>query len=377
MNNRTKDNFIAWALLSPALVVLTAFGLFPILYAFFVSLHSWRIKREAFVGFKHYLQAIGDPLNLLAVSGAVLGIFLIARFRRNLSSGSSILVKKCSFVLYIPAIWLLLAYGLLGLIETGDYRLYNGFRVTIFYALGTIPFQLSISLFLAYLLFNSFRGKGAFRILFFLPYVTPAIATAVVFRSIFSSHPLSFANGFLEFLGLEGERWLSESHSIVTLALTRLGFSDLPIWLDTAFPSLALVSVILYNIWVFVGYDIVILLAGLSAIPNHYYEAAKIDGANSWQLFRHVTLPLVSPTLFFLSMVAVIGTFKAFNHIYILKNPGAKDSVDVISVVIFEQIFEFHNAGYASAMAVVLFIAIILLTFIQNRLVGKRVFYGT
>mgnify|MGYP000152054726 FL=1 len=377
MDNRTKENFIAWALLSPALVVLTCFGLFPILYAFFVSLHSWRIKRDTFIGFKHYLQAIGDPLNLLAFSVAVLGIFLIARFRRNLSSGSSILVKKCSFFLYIPAIWLLLAYGLLGLIETGDYRLYNGFRVTIFYALGTIPFQLSISLFLAYLLFNSLRGKGALRILFFLPYVTPAIATAVVFRSIFSSHPLSFANGFLELLGLEGERWLSESHSIVTLALTGLGFSDLPLWLDTAFPSLALVSVILYNIWVFVGYDIVILLAGLSAIPNQYFEAAKIDGANSWQLFRHVTLPLVSPTLFFLSMVAVIGTFKAFNHIYILKNPGAKDSVDVISVVIFEQIFEFHNAGYASAMAVVLFIAIIFLTFIQNRLLGKRVFYGT
>ena len=76
-------------------------------------------------------------------------------------------------------------------------------------------------------------------------------------------------------------------------------------------------------------------------------------------------------------MVAVIGTFKAFNHIYILKNPGAKDSVDVLSVVIFEQIFEFHNAGYASAMAVVLFMVIILLTFIQNRLLGKHVFYGT
>ena len=376
MDNRTKENFIAWALLSPALVVLTCFGLFPILYAFFVSLHSWRIKRDTFIGFKHYLQAIGDPLNLLGFVVAFLVIFLIAKFRKNSNHSSSILSKLGSFVLYIPAMWLLLVYGLFGLIDTGDYRLYNGFRVTLFYALGTIPLQLSIAMFLSYLLFNSLRGKGAFRILFFLPYVTPAIATAVVFRSLFSSHPFSFANGFLDLLGLEGERWLSESRSIVTVVLERVGFSDVPVWLDTAFPSLALVSVIVYNIWVYVGYDIVILLAGLSAIPNHYYEAAKIDGANSWQLFRHVTLPLVSPTLFFLSMVAVIGTFKAFNHIYILKNPGAKDSVDVLSVVIFEQIFEFHNAGYASAMAVVLFIAIIFLTFIQNRLLGKRVFYG-
>ena len=132
----------------------------------------------------------------------------------------------------------------------------------------------------------------------------------------------------------------------------------------------------LYNIWVYVGYDTVILLAGLSAIPKHYYEAAEIDGANSWQVFRNVTLPLVSPTLFFLSMVAVIGTFKAFNHLYILRTPGARDTVDVLSIAIFDQIFEFHNAGYASAMAFVLFVAILALTFLQNRVLGRRVFYG-
>ena len=155
-----------------------------------------------------------------------------------------------------------------------------------------------------------------------------------------------------------------------------MSIDSYPVWVETAFPSVALVSIILYNIWVYVGYDIVILLAGLSAIPQHYYEAAEIDGANSWQTFRHVTLPLVSPTLFFLSMVAVIGTFKAFNHIYILRTPGARDSVDVLSVAIFDQIFEFHNAGYASAMAFVLFVAILALTFLQNKILGKRVFYG-
>ena len=124
------------------------------------------------------------------------------------------------------------------------------------------------------------------------------------------------------------------------------------------------------------SYDTVILLAGLSAIPGHYYEAAKIDGANGWQVFRNITLPLVSPTLFFLSVVAVIGTFKAFNHIYIMRTPGARDSVDVLSIAIFDQIFEFQNAGYASAMAFLLFVAILILTLLQNRVLGKRVFYG-
>ena len=146
--------------------------------------------------------------------------------------------------------------------------------------------------------------------------------------------------------------------------------------MDSVFPSLALTSIIFYNIWVYVGYDTVILLAGLSAIPKQYYEAAEMDGAGEWQVFRHITLPLVSPTLFFLSMVAVIGTFKAFNHVYILRTPGARDSVDVLSIAIFDQVFEYHNAGYASAMAFVLFVAILALTLLQNRVLGRRVFYG-
>ena len=210
----------------------------------------------------------------------------------------------------------------------------------------------------------------------FLPYVTPVIASAVVFRVIFSPHPSSIANRFWELLGFEAPRWLYESRSIVAVILEAIGIEHYPVWVETAFPSVALVSIIFYNIWVYVGYDVVILLAGLSAIPQHFYEAAEIDGANSWQTFRNVTLPHVSPTLFFLSMVAVIGTFKAFNHIYILRTPGARDSVDVLSVAIFDQIFEFHNAGYASAMAFVLFVAILALTFLQNRILGKRVFYG-
>ena len=229
---------------------------------------------------------------------------------------------------------------------------------------------------LAYLLFKITRASGAFRTLFFLPYVTPVIASAVVFRTIFSPHPSSLANRFWSLWGLENQRWLHESKSVVVLLLQGAGFASYPAWVDSFFPSLALTSIILYNIWVYVGYDTVILLAGLSAIPKQYYEAAEMDGAGEWQVFRHITLPLVSPTLFFLSMVAVIGTFKAFNHVYIMRTAGARDSVDVLSIAIFDQIFEYHNAGYASAMAFVLFVAILALTLLQNRVLGRRVFYG-
>ena len=184
------------------------------------------------------------------------------------------------------------------------------------------------------------------------------------------------ANRFWAFWGLEQQRWLFESKSVAVLLLQAFGVTDYPAWVNECFPSLALVSIILYNIWVYIGYDTVILLAGLSAIPRHYYEAAEIDGANAWQVFRNITLPLVSPTLFFLSMVAVIGTFKAFNHIYIMRTPGARDSVDVVSIAIFDQIFQNQNAGYASTLAFVLFVTILALTFLQNSVLGKRVFYG-
>jgi multiple sugar transport system permease protein len=368
-----KDQVTAWILLSPALIVLVAFGLFPIGYAFYVSLHKWRIKQGEFIGFDHYVRALGDPTSLMYLLAGIIGIWAVMRWRgHGLDSLGAVWLGRFAYATSGAVVF----WGITGLLNSGDERLYNGFKITFFYALGTIPIELGLSLGLAYLLFMSVRGKGGFRLLFFLPYVTPAIASAVVFRTIFSPHPSSLANHFWGFWGFEDQRWLFEHRSVVALALQAMGVDQYPAWVDAYFPSLALVSVILYNIWVYIGYDTVILLAGLTAIPRHYYEAAAIDGANAWQVFRNITLPLISPTLFFLSMVAVIGTFKAFNHIYIMRTPGSRETVDVLSVVIFDQIFQNHNAGYASTLAFLLFVAILLLTLGQNRILGKRVFYG-
>ncbi len=378
MSTRIREQQLAWGLLAPALVVLGAFGLFPIGYALYVSLHKWRIKQEMLIGFDHYVRALGDPQYLLPFVAGIGLVWVAYRLCATLSERGlrPLYVHTAWGAVVLLGLWVGLAQGLGGLVATGDPALYNGFKVTFFYAAGTIPFQLSLATGLAYLLFKITRARGAFRTLFFLPYITPIIASAVVFRTIFSPHPSSLANRFWSLWGLENQRWLYESKSVVALLLQGVGFASYPAWVDSVFPSLALTSIILYNIWVYVGYDTVILLAGLSAIPKQYYEAAEMDGAGEWQVFRHITLPLVSPTLFFLSMVAVIGTFKAFNHVYILRTPGARDSVDVLSIAIFDQVFEYHNAGYASAMAFVLFIAILALTLLQNRVLGRRVFYG-
>ncbi len=378
MRPKSGDSFAAFGFLAPAVIILLAFGLFPIAYAVYVGLHRWRIRKEELIGFGNFARALGDPVYVLCFLlglGAAWGALRLYTHH----DPSTLRAKRWRYVAAIPlaifAIWLSVAVGLGGMVETGDHRMYNGFKVTVFYVLGTIPAELAISMSLAYLLMKSLRSKGFFRVLFFLPYVTPTIATAVVFRTIFSPHPSSWANRFWAWFGMENQRWLYESKSVVALILSGLDLAYPP-WVDDWFPSLALVSIILYNIWVYIGYDTVILLAGLSAIPRHYYEAAEIDGASPGQVFRHITLPLVSPILFFLSMVAVIGTFKAFNHIYIMRTAGARDTTDVLSVAVFDQIFEYHNAGYAAAMAFVLFVVILGLTLAQNRLLGARVFYG-
>jgi multiple sugar transport system permease protein len=140
---------------------------------------------------------------------------------------------------------------------------------------------------------------------------------------------------------------------------------------------LALVVIILYSVWTYAGYSAVIFLAGLGTIPGDVYEAARIDGANGWQQFRHITLPLLSPTTFFLMLIATIGTFQAFTQIFLMRRPGAFDAVDTINLYIYDEITRSSpDYAYGSAMAFVLFAVILTLTLIQNRIVGRKVFYG-
>jgi len=257
-------------------------------------------------------------------------------------------------------------------IEAGDPNLWRGLVVTIYYAVGTVPFQLGIALVLSYLLFQNIKGREFFRVLYFLPYITPTVASAAVFRLLFIGHPSGLVNRFLRLFGISPLKWLWEPRGVFTLIANGLGF-HLPSWAGG--PSLALVVIILYSIWTYVGYDTVIYLAGLGNIPNEINEAAEIDGASQWQIFRHITLPLLSPTTYFLSLIAIIGTFKAFNHIYVMREPEALKTVNTFSVVIFDTFFTDTRYGYASAMAFVLFAIILSLTYINNKVQGSRVFY--
>lgn len=267
----------------------------------------------------------------------------------------------------------ILAGEIPAIIAAGDEDMWTGLKVTIFFSLGTVPFQLSISMFLAILLFQKLKGSEIFRMVFFLPYVTPFIASAAVFKQMFSMRETAPINMILRNLGLQAQMWLQESKGIFEILAEGSGIT-IPDW--AAGPSLALCVIILHSIWTYVGYDVVIYLAGLGNISNEIKEAAEIDGANRWDIFRHITFPLLSPTTYFLSLIAIIGTFKAFSTLWVFRESLALGTTETFSVVIFAEFFEKAQYGYASALAFILFAVILALTYWNNRIQGSRVFYG-
>ncbi|MBP8974329.1 MAG: sugar ABC transporter permease, partial [Anaerolineae bacterium] len=249
---------------------------------------------------------------------------------------------------------------------------------TAMYSIGTVPVQLGLGLFLAYLLFSEISiGKSLYRVIYFMPYIAPSVATSTVFLVIFRMDATALANRVLGIFGLGPLTWLKEPAGIVRIFYEQvLGGNPLHIPESLAGPSLALTTVILYNIWVFAGYNSVVFLAGLGAIPGELYEAAEVDGAGRWSRFRNITLPLLSPTTFFLTMLSIIGTFKAFSHIYVLRGQATGKEIDTMSVHIFQTLYAANDPGYAAALAFSLFGVILILTLVQNRLAQEQVFYG-
>ena len=287
------------------------------------------------------------------------------------SSNTGIAFRLVGAVALMVGGWVLIG-ELPRVIASGDEDWWNGLLATVFYVMGTVPIQLGLALLLAALLFQKIRGQTLFRVLYFLPYVAPFVGTAAVFRIIFSNRPTAPLNSMLDLFGSEPLLWLSEPAGIFQMMVG----SNVELGPILAGPSLALVAIMLYGIWTYVGFDTVIFLAGLGAIPNELYEVADIDGAGGWAQFRHVTLPLLSPTIYFLSLYAVIGTFKAFNHIFVLRQAAALGTTDTASIVIFQAFKRDTRYGYASALAILLLIIIMAITLINNRIASRRVFYG-
>ena len=307
--------------------------------------------------------------------------------------GSSLSESTLRFILRWLAVIALIAAALFFFFvdfqrmwDLGNQDFFKSLLFTVFYSLGTVPIQLGVSLLLAYVLFQGIRAQGAFRLLYFMPYIAPSVATAVVFRRIFTLRDTGLMNKLVGIFGIPPQKWLHEAKGVnlIILDLLNQALGTNWVWPEIADPlnvilsgpSLALVSIIIYNWWVFIGYDTVIYLAGLGSIPHELYEAAEIDGAGRWSLFRKITFPLLSPTTFFLTIIATIGTWKAFNHIWMMRELAARETVDTASIKIFQTFRADGQFGEAAAMAFILFGIILVLSQIQNRVGEKLVFYG-
>ena len=193
------------------------------------------------------------------------------------------------------------------------------------------------------------RGKGLFRAGFFMPVVTTMVAVAVVWRWLYNPRH-GLINHALQSLGLAGQDWLSD-------------------------PALALPALIVMAVWKNFGYNMIIFIAGLQTIPAMYYEAANIDGASRYQQLRHVTLPLLAPTMYFVSIMTLIGYFQFFAEPYVMTGGGPLNSTMSIVLYMYNQGFRFYNLGYATAIAFVLFLFISGFTLGQARLSRRALRY--
>jgi len=371
-----REGLTGYLFVLPATVIIGVFGLFPIGYAIYMSLHRWRIRRGAFVGLDHYERLLGDlggaALFLGGIAAVALGHALWTSafagrggdWRRGLQ-GLAALVLAAAGVATAVGVGMMQA--------SGDARFLAGLQRTLLYGAISVPIQIGLALALAALLFAPIRGRVIYRVLFFLPYVTPTVAGAAIFRTIFSPREDRLANGVLERFGIDPQRWLFEPTPVGQLLFgdlaARFGLELSGFW---AGPSLALVVIILFGVWTYVGYNAVIFLAGLGGIPTSLYEAAEIDGASAVQRFWSITVPLLAPVTFYLTVLGFIGTFQAFTHLYVMRESAVRGAADTASLVIFDTFYALNDFGTAAAQSMILFALILAVTLLQQRLLGRR-----
>jgi multiple sugar transport system permease protein len=233
-----------------------------------------------------------------------------------------------------------------------DPRFWSALGVTFTYVFVSVPLQLIFALALALVLDKGVRGLSVYRSVYYLPSLLGgSVAVAILWRQVFGT------NGLINSL------------------LTSLGFTDLPGWVST--PDFALGTLIVLNVWTF-GAPMVIFLAGLRQIPRMYYEAAEVDGASKLRQFRHVTLPLLSPIIFFNLVLQIIGAFQTFTQSFIVSagTGGPADSTLFYTLYLYQRGFGNFDMGYASALAWVLLIIVAVLTGLNFLASKKWVFYG-
>ncbi len=354
----------------PAVALISLFGIFPVFFAIYMSFHKWKVFKGRFLGFENYNRILGDMgFFWIFVFGLLLLIasyWLWSEFKEKIKNKKILLLS--SLTLFVISIFII-NYSWSVLMEKGDDDFLNALIYTFYYSFFTIIFEVGLGLIIAFALYQKLKGKQFFQMMLLLPYITPAVMGAAVFFLIFGKAENSLLNEFIGFFGIDPQLWLFDKRPIseILFGVKIKGFF--------AGPSMALTSSIIYGIWSYTGYYAIILLAGLSIIPSDLYEAAKAEGASRWQTFTKITIPLLMPIIFFLLLTGFINTFQAFNHIFVMQTSSAGDTMDVITIEIFDHFWGRVKYGYAAAEGVVLFILLNVLAISQYVLFRKRLSY--
>lgn len=222
---------------------------------------------------------------------------------------------------------------------------------TAYFVLISVPVQIALGLACALVLNRGIKGQSFFRVVYFLPVVTSTVAAALVWAWLFNSN-----------------------FGLINAGLSLVGVTELPKWMGST--RWAMPAIIIVSIWQNLGYAMVLFLAGLQNIGKDVHDAAALDGATGWDRFWHITLPLLSPTTFFVLVISIIGSFQVFELVLVMTKAGPANATNTLVYYIYQNGFQFYQMGYASAAAMVLFLIVLAFTLVQYKLQRRWVHYG-
>lgn len=332
-----RDRAIAgWLFMSPTILIFSVFIIIPILFAVYFSLTDWNgisPPRDAtFIGMDNYKA-------LLINDG----------------------IRQSDF--------------------------FKALKNTTYFALGVVPIQTALSLLLAVIVNQAWlRFKGFFRTTYYFPSITSSIAISLMFLFFYQrSGLINQVLSAVTFGRWEPIAWMADPRGLFHIILGWAGVTirtapewvrsevlGLTIWDWISGPSVALMGIMIMNIWTTIGTMMVIFLAALQNVPGYVYEAAQIDGASAWTQFRRITVPLLRPTLFFVVTLGLIGTYQVFDQVYVMSAGGPAKTTLTVAYLVYRNGFTNSDMGLAAAIAILLFIIIFSLTMIQRRITGSE-----
>ena len=259
---------------------------------------------------------------------------------------ASFLLSFSDYPVITPPKWI----GVANYVEmfTDDKLVWQSLKVTFLYSLGAIPLTLSLAFFVAMLLNQKIKGTSVYRTVYYLPAVISGVPGALLWMWMLNPE-FGLVNNVLLWFGIKGPQWFFSREWVIP-------------------------SFIIMNLWT-IGVTMVIFLAGLQGIPTHLYEAADIDGAGLLSKFRHITLPMISPIILFNIVIGIIDSFQIFTPAFIITNGGPANSSLFYGLHLYNNAFKFFKMGYASALAWLMFVIILLLTGLVFRITGNWVYY--